>query len=271
MPTIIFSHANSFPAGTYRILFAHLRERGFEVSAVERYGHDPRYPVTDNWPHLVEQLVDHAADVQQDSGKKVFLVGHSLGGYLSVMAAARQPELAQGVVLLDSPLVGGWKAGAVGVAKQVQVIGALTPGRVSRTRRDIWKTREDALEHFRRKKAFARWDPAVLGDYIACGLTTRGDHCTLAFERDIETKIYNTLPDHLPALLRRHPLRCPLAFIGGRDSLETQKAGMAMTRRIAQGRVMMLDGSHLFPMEQPGTTAAAIEAAVRNMEWVHNN
>ena len=28
---------------------------------------------------------------------------------------------------------------------------------------------------------------------------------------------------------------------------------------------MMLDGSHLFPMEQPLTTAAAIEASVLNL------
>jgi len=112
MIPIVFSHANSFPAGTYRILFNALRERGFEVHAIERYGHDPRYPVTNNWIHLVEQLADHAADLQQRTGERAFLVGHSLGGYLSIMAAARRPELARGVLLLDSPLVGGWKAGA---------------------------------------------------------------------------------------------------------------------------------------------------------------
>jgi hypothetical protein len=41
---------------------------------------------------------------------------------------------------------------------------------------------------------------------------------------------------------------------------------MAMTQRITQGRVMMLDGSHLFPMEQPLTTAAAIEATLLNLQ-----
>ena len=52
MLPIVFSHANSFPASTYRVLFQHLKTRGFEVSAVERYGHDPKYPVTSNWPTL---------------------------------------------------------------------------------------------------------------------------------------------------------------------------------------------------------------------------
>lgn len=265
MTPVVFSHANSFPAGTYRILFGLLQERGFAVSAVERYGHDPRYPVTNNWPHLVEQLVDHARERQQQTGERAFFVGHSLGGYLSVMAAARHPELARGVLLLDSPLVGGWKAGAVGVAKQVQVIGALTPGRISRARRNTWPSRQDAMEHFRRKKAFARWNPQVLADYIASGLQDQPEGCALAFDRKVETQIYDTLPHNLTHLFRRHPLQCPVAFIGGRASHEMQQVGLALTERITKGRTMMLDGSHLFPMEQPRTTAAAIEAALLNM------
>jgi hypothetical protein len=40
---------------------------------------------------------------------------------------------------------------------------------------------------------------------------------------------------------------------------------MAPTDRVTHGRTIMLDGSHLFPMEKPLATAAAIEAALRNM------
>ena len=32
---------------------------------------------------------------------------------------------------------------------------------------------------------------------------------------------------------------------------------------------MMLDGTHLFPMEKPIATAAAIEAALRGFDWGH--
>ena len=119
---VVFSHANSFPAGTYRLLFKYLKERGMDVSAVERFGHEPQYPVTNNWPHLVQQLVDFAQAQVQRIGGPVYLVGHSLGGFLSVMAAARHPELARGVVLIDSPLIGGWRANALGVAKRTQVV-----------------------------------------------------------------------------------------------------------------------------------------------------
>ena len=112
-PRIIFSHGNSFPASTYRVLFDNLRQRGFQVDAIEKFGHDPKYPVTNNWPHLVQQLADFAHE-KQGSGGPAFLVGHSLGGILSLMCAARHPELARGVVLVDSPVLGGWRATTLG-------------------------------------------------------------------------------------------------------------------------------------------------------------
>ena len=47
---IVFSHANGFPAGTYRVLFEAWRAAGHAVHAVEKFGHDPAWPVTSNWP-----------------------------------------------------------------------------------------------------------------------------------------------------------------------------------------------------------------------------
>jgi surfactin synthase thioesterase subunit len=92
-----------------------------------------------------------------------------------------------------------------------------------------------------------------------------GEH-VLSFDRDVETAIYNTLPDNLDRLVRRHPLQCPVSFIGGTHSAEMKQVSMTMTNKLVQGRVMMLEGSHLFPMEKPLATAAAIEASLRNLE-----
>lgn len=266
MTQIVFSHGNSFPSGTYSVLFDHLRQRGFDVSAVDRFGHDPRFPVTNNWPHLVEQLAEFAAEQVRASGGPVYLVGHSLGGILSVMAAAMHPELAHGVLMIDSPLISGWRATTVGVAKRTQVVGSVSPGRVSRLRRNSWASTDEAYEHFHKKKAFARWDPQVLRDYVTYGLYDEGDQRVLAFDRAVESDIYNTMPHHLGRLLRQHPLRCPAAFIGARGSSELRQVGLELAKRVTQGRVSMVDGSHLFPMENPRMAAAAIEAQLLNLE-----
>lgn len=268
-PLLIFSHGNSFPASTYRVLFEQLEARGFSVKAIEKFGHDAAYPVTSNWPHLVRQLGDFAAQQVKESAQPAFLVGHSLGGFLSLMCASSQPEIGgfpvRGVLLLDSPLIGGWRATALGMAKRARLVGSVSPGVVSRRRKNQWLSQDEVLAHFRSKKPFARWDEAVLKDYIEHGTHEAGKERHLSFDRDVETAIYNTLPDNLEQQLKRNPIKCPVSFIGGRDSKEMKQVGMGLTEKVTRGRIMMLDGSHLFPMEKPFITAAAMEASLLNM------
>lgn len=263
---VVFAHANSFPIGTYRLLFSLLRQRGIEAGGVQRFGHDPQRPVTNHWPHLVDELIEYIEQQVERHGRPVYLVGHSLGGILSFQAASKRPDLARGVLLIDSPLLGGWKANAVGLAKQTQIVASVSPGKISQRRRTTWASNEEALEYFRSKKAFAQWHPQVLQDYVQHGLEDDQGERSLLFRREVETAIYNTLPSNLNNQLRRHPVRCPVAFIGGRSSVEMRQVGMEMTQRITRGRITMLDGGHLFPMERPEATAAAIEASLLNME-----
>jgi pimeloyl-ACP methyl ester carboxylesterase len=277
MSLIVFSHANSFGASTYRVLFQALREHGHSVSALDQFGHDPRYPVTSNWPHLVQQLADFTGPEVQRHGQGAWLVGHSLGGFLSLMCAARHPQLGgqpvRGVLLLDSPVLGGWRARTLELVKRTQLVGSVSPGKVSRRRRNHWPSEADALTYFASKKAFARWDPQVLRDYVAHGTHEvphgSGTQRVLRFDRDVETAIYNTLPHNLDRLLRRHPLQCPVAFMGGTDSQEMKQVGMAMTHRVVgknhPERLLMLEGSHLFPMEKPQETAEGIAQLLRSL------
>jgi pimeloyl-ACP methyl ester carboxylesterase len=262
MRAIVFSHANGFPASTYRSLFDAWRAAGFSVHAIEKFGHDPLYPVTSNWPHLRDQLthfIDHVV------GSPAHLVGHSMGGYLSLLAAARRPDLARSVVLLDSPLVSGWKASVLRFSQATGIGERFSPAHASRRRRQHWPSAKAAFEHFAAKPAFARWAPGVLRDYIACGVEAETDGTSasakrqrLSFRRDIETAIYSSLPHHLPRLLRAHPLPCPVAYIGGTHSHEGKLAGLQATEGLTHGRLSMLEGSHLFPMEKPAETAAEV-------------
>ena len=227
------------------------------MHAIEKVGHDPRHAVTSNWPHVRDELI---AFIEREATPPAYLVGHSLGGYLSPLAAAERPGLARGVVLLDSPVVGGWKARALQFAKATRLGERLSPGHVSKRRRNRWPSAEAAHAHFAAKDAFARFAPGVLADYIASGVepdSTTGD-VRLSFDRAIETAIYNALPHHIDRLLRARPLPCPIAFVGGSDSAELRQAGLAATLRATQGRVSTVAGSHLFPFEQPAQTAAAV-------------
>ncbi|NBS96683.1 MAG: hypothetical protein EBT08_11160 [Betaproteobacteria bacterium] len=140
---------------------------------------------------------------------------------------------------------------------------------VSRKRRDHWPSLDDVRSHFLPKKAFAGWDPRVLEDYITDGTieqaSPQGIRRVLKFSREVETTIYNTIPDHLPGLLRRKPLHCPVALIAGLESREMRLADQSLTDRVTRGRKSVVDGTHLFPMEKPIVAAASIEAALLNL------
>lgn len=260
--TIVFSHANGFPAGTYRVLFDAWEAAGYAVRAIEKLGHDPAYPVTSNWPKLREQLVHFIEREVPPSQRPAVLVGHSLGGILSLLVACRRPDLVRGLVLLDSPAITGWRAHSLQVFKATGLVKRVSPGRISRVRRREWPSREAVHAHFAAKHAFARWDPRVLADYVRAGFEERDGKVVLAFEREIETHIYNTLPHHVGSELRRHPLRCPLAFLAGTQSVEARQAGLATTRRLARERFRWMEGTHLFPMERPQETAEAVLEAI---------
>ena len=260
---IVFSHANGFAAGTYRVLFERWRAAGHAVHAVEKFGHYPAYPVTSNWPHVRDELIHFA---EREAGGPAWFVGHSLGGFLSVLAASRRPDLARGVVLLDSPIISGWKARALQLAKATGFGERFSPAFVSRRRRQHWPSAEAAYAHFASKPVFARWAPEVLRDYVEAGTEPADTQRRLSFRREIETEIYNTLPHHVSRVLRAHPLACPLAFIGGTESVEVGRVGMRATERLSQGRIQWIAGGHLFPMERPIETADAVLAQLRSFE-----
>jgi len=268
-PLVLFFHGNSFPASTYNVMLDALRQRGMKVQALEKIGHNPAYPVTSNWPHLVEEVHAFAKPLTEEHPGPVVLVGHSLGGMLSLMLAAQYPALANAVVMVDAPAVGGLQAKVLQLSKTLSLNEKFSPGAISSKRRNAWQSLEEVRAHFASKKIFAKWDPQVLNDYVVHGTheehTEQGVQRVLSFDRNIETQIYNSVPHNLERLLKKYPLACPVSLVAARHSREMRLAGTDFTQKITKGRMMMIDGTHLVPMEKPVVTAAAIEASILNM------
>jgi pimeloyl-ACP methyl ester carboxylesterase len=260
---IHFSHANGFPASTYRTIFAELSD-DYDVRFIERFGHDARYPVSRDWPHLVEQLLD---DIGARFTQPVWLVGHSLGGYLSLMAALKRPQWVRGVVMLDSPLIAGWRSSLLGVTQWTGLDERLSPAAVTRTRRTHWTSRDDAWRHFKSKRAFARWDERMLADYIDFGIpqVDASGARALAFNREVEYRIYRTLPRTISARLV-HGAPVPVGFVAGTRSREVRQVGLDATRRTVGPHFEWMEGSHLFPMERPVETARAVQRLLRRLD-----
>lgn len=258
-PLLHFAHANSYPAGTYRQFFAHLGKQ-YDVRSLDIHGHDPAYPVDDGWRNLREELITQL----EQYGEPVILVGHSLGGMLSMMAGAKRPDLVRCVVMLDSPLVAGWRALFWRAVKYRSWADRYTPARFSAKRRQVWPDAQSAYQHFASKPMFAAWAPGVLADYLDHGLMPHPEGVQLRFTREVETAIYRTLPHHLGRLLRQAYPR-PIGFVGGTESVECRQAGLHATRALVGDNFTQLAGGHLFPMERPCEAADATAEMVRRL------
>jgi pimeloyl-ACP methyl ester carboxylesterase len=257
MPILHFSHANGFPAPCYRKMFSYL-EREFRIGYVERIGHDPRHPVTDGWPRLVDELVERIAT---DYREPVVGVGHSLGGYLTLKAALRRPELFRSVIVIDSPIPKRWSGTALQMVKRFGLVDRITPAGITRGRRAEWPSVEAAIEHFRGKRNFRDFDPDCLRDYATLGMVPTPHGVALAFDPEVEYRIYRTIPHDvvrdLPAL------SVPAGFLSGSESGEMRRPGLVDPRR--HFRTAQVSGSHLFPFERPEETAGAISKLAREL------
>lgn len=103
-----FTHANGIPSATYR-KFLDCFQQDYEVKAIPFIGMNPQYPITRDWPYLVDEVI---ADIEQQfPQQQVIGLGHSFGGLVTLMAAYRRPELFSKLIIMDPPFVIGKQFG----------------------------------------------------------------------------------------------------------------------------------------------------------------
>jgi pimeloyl-ACP methyl ester carboxylesterase len=185
-----------------------------------------------------------------------------MGGMLSLMLAKARPNLVRCVVLLDSPVIAGWRALALRLAKSSGLDMQFSPAKFSAKRRNVWPDTQAAYQHYASKDMFAIWPPEVLRDYVEHGLAPHPEGVTLRFTRETETAVYRSLPHHMGTVARR-PFAVPVGFIGGLDSVECRQAGLAATKRLVGRNFRQIPGGHLFPMESPAVTAQAMHEMIQ--------
>ena len=267
-----FAHGNGFPALCYSQLLGAL-EKNYACHYLERIGHNPQFPVTDNWQNLVDELIQSVQNVQtihsqresmNTSNQPVVGVGHSLGGGLTLLAANKHPELFKAVIMIDSPVLNRVKSSLVRIAKSIGVIDHITPAHASRRRRQHWHSREALFHYLIKKPLFKTFTEACLQDFIDCGVEQSESGYKLRFDPNIEYAIYRTIPHDLPAHLKTLPF--PVILIYGDKSTVVSRFDVQYMHQRYNIQCIKMKGTHMLPMECPELLAKTIYKALNSVQ-----
>ncbi len=193
----------------------------------------------------------------------VTLAGHSLGGTVALLAAAKRPDLVASLALID-PVIGpvGFYA-AMELPFATTVMRRAFPlARSAGRRRASFASREIAARAFAGRGVFKAFSPQMIADYLEDGLVEDGKgefrlSCSPAYERATFAAHRNN-----PWAAFRH-VACPIVAL--RADKQSTFAAVAAHRLAAikpKARIATVDGAgHMLPMERPDRVRAAIESA----------
>jgi len=254
MSTIFFAHANGFPSACYQPFFEALQSHGHTIDAIDKIGMNPAFPITNNWPYLVEELEQ---DITSRHQEPVIGIGHSLGGMLSYLLANKRPMLYSHLILLDPPVINGWQNIIWWLHKRLGLSDRITPAGSSKKRRTHFANYQEAYDNLRPKRLFADFPEASFKAYLEHGLKSDGNGgLTLVIDLDTELALFRTASDDLWRY--NTPLSMPGLYLTAEGS-EFSKRPFASNLSAKAGLdYRVLQGGHLFPQEHPEETAAVI-------------
>jgi pimeloyl-ACP methyl ester carboxylesterase len=245
---IVFSHANGFNARTYRTILAPLAG-ALRILVLDQRGHglSGLAPIEGrvSWDDVAEDLM---AVLETLDVRDAVLSGHSMGGTISLLAAAEAPQRVRALALFDPvvmppDLVAQSRAGELAASPLVQ--GALR-------RRSVFPSHEAVIAAYTGRGAFRTWTPEMLADYVADGFRETADGqveltCSPAWEASNFTAHAHDPWAAFAAVTC--PIRILRAEEGSTCRIDGHEATLAAGGNV---RVETIPGtSHFLPMERP--------------------
>jgi pimeloyl-ACP methyl ester carboxylesterase len=257
-PWLHFAHATGMHAGLYARLLAPLADR-FRIIASDARGHGHTGgDLVGNkveWEVFATDLLALADAV--DPAVPWLFAGHSMGGAVSLLAAAARPERVAGLVLVDPPFI------PFAIARAAAAKGETIPNPMADQagkRRADFPDVATARAAWAGRGVFRSWRDADLDAYLADGLLPGPAGVTLACTPAWEAATFRGVSHRIEAALAG--LDRPFALIAGETGSTVPADEFAIfaahPRCVSAQR---LPGTtHFVPLEAPDAVRAAIVA-----------
>jgi pimeloyl-ACP methyl ester carboxylesterase len=252
---VIFLHATGFNASTYRNSLGEAAAGGLRIVALDQRGHGLSRMPTDpdelqDWGPFGLDLLSAIEALRLT--RPVVLSGHSMGGAVSLHAAAELGERVKGLVLFD-PVIMAVRDPQKWVDAPL-VVGA-------RRRRPNFESKAAALQAYLGRGAFKTWPPQAVADYVEDGFRPDGDQVTLTCAPAWEAAIFSvsTLRDPRKALER---ISAPVEVMKAEHGATCHLDAAHYIDPFPNRRMITVPGSsHFLPIERPDLVASSLQAA----------
>jgi pimeloyl-ACP methyl ester carboxylesterase len=259
-PPFLFAHATGFHGRCWDRIIQEFPGRHSMALDSRGHGRSSRPDPPCLWRDFGRDL---AAVAEHLNVRSAIGIGHSMGGHLTVQAAALRPETYGALLLLDPTIL------------PRQYYGTERPDAgFTLRRRDVWSSPAEMFDRFRDRPPFARWQPGILRDYCDYGLLPNGSEYVLACPPSIEASIYwnsnthesNIYPDiarigQPVVVMRAGTVRIPGVF-----DLGASPTAVDLASNFARSRDTVLpECSHYIPMERPDRVIEEIRQLLQEL------
>ena len=256
---VVWLHANGLNAATYRHTLAPVGAR-LRVLAVDQRGHGgtpqdrdvagrcDAYDLRDDLLALLEIVAPE---------RPVVLAGHSMGGCVSLLAAAEAPERVRGIALFD-PVVLSLASFVAAQATQGLIVPESPLAEKARTRRTTYPSRQAVLDSYLGRTIFKTWPDEAVESYVQAGFREVADGVELTCAPEWEASNFTGHGHDIWAAMAR--VEAPVAIYRAEQGSTCSIARSEdFPRPAGQVEVTTVPGTtHFLPIERPDLVQKAL-------------
>lgn len=193
-----FAAANGFPVASYQFFLQHFTNDFSLLGMDNRGAWAPSLPRPDfTWQ-------DHASDLiaflEQRSSAPVIALGHSIGGSVSALAAARRPDLFRALVMYDPASLPGRVLPSFPKLVSPWFTRRLSLVTRTRERRRHWASPQEFIDYHQQKAAYRGFSSQAFRDYAEAVLSPGEQGYTLNYLPEWEAHNFSYVASPWPAL-----------------------------------------------------------------------
>lgn len=218
-----------------------------------------------NWQKMADTVANaiyQQANVKVDG--PLIGIGHSMGGVLTLLAAAKYPDLFSEIILLDPVL---FKNEMIIAQQLMRATGAWRQRALVKSvanRTSSWPDLDSMKENIAEKSFYKTWHPQVIDDYCQYSSTPNSDSSVqLSCSPKWEASIFGSYPKGLWQAVRK--IQLPVNILVAKNTyFFIPSAVKRAAKENSQIKWQEFGERHCFPMEQPVETACILTKLISN-------